>query len=109
MNSRLSLTKEAWNILSTNGELAEIRLKVDKSSELTDLEEYRWEASTMRYFSNMEWIFRELPPDSDERRYARQSLIETLANPRVERLFHENKGLFAEDFVAWIEDRLLDS
>ena len=66
--NRVTVSTEAYNITSTNRELAEISVKVDNNESLTEVEQRRYNASQMRFLINMEWMFREMPVDSPERK-----------------------------------------
>ena len=105
--NRLSLSKEAYNIQSTNGELASILVKVNNNAPLSDVEAYRFEASMMRFFVNMEWIFREMAVDSPERKYAEHQLTQALSHGLRRQVFLENSDNFNLGFVRWIEDNIL--
>jgi hypothetical protein len=105
--NRVSASAEAYNIRSTNGELAEIHVKVNKSQPLTDVELYRFESSHMRFLINMEWIFREMPEDSTDRKYAEQRLASTLSNNLRRSIYLKRIDDFDPDFVSWIEDNIL--
>ncbi len=105
--NRVSASKEAYNIRSTNGELAEIHVKVNKSQPLTDVELYRFESSHMRFLINMEWIFREMPEDSTDRKYAERRLASALSNNLRRSIYLKRIDDFDPDFVSWIEDNIL--
>ena len=105
--NRVSASGEAYNIQSTNGELAEIHVKVNKSQSLTDVELYRYESSYMRFLINMEWIFREMPEDSTDRKYAERRLASALSNNLRRSIYLKRIDDFDPDFVSWIEDNIL--
>ena len=105
--NRVSASGEAYNIQSTNGELAEIHVKVNKSQPLTDVELYRFESSNMRFLINMEWIFREMPEDSTDRKYAERRLASALSNNLRRSIYLKRIDDFDPDFVSWIEDNIL--
>jgi hypothetical protein len=105
--NRVSASAEAYNIRSTNGELAEIHVKVNKSQPLTDVELYRFESSHMRFLINMEWIFREMPEDSTDRKYAERRLASALSNNQRRSIYLKRIDDFDPDFVSWIEDNIL--
>ena len=105
--NRLSASKEAYNIQSTNGELAEIIVKVNNSQPLTEVQLYRFESSHMRFLINMEWIFREMPDDSTERKYAERRLALALANDLRRKIYLKRIDDFDPDFVSWIEGNIL--
>jgi hypothetical protein len=105
--NRVSASAEAYNIQCTNGELAEIHVKVNKSQPLTDVELYRFESSLMRFLINMEWIFREMPEDSTDRKYAERRLASALSNNLRRSIYLKRIDDFDPDFVSWIEDNIL--
>ena len=105
--NRVSASKEAFNIQSTNGELAEIVVKVNNGQPLTEVELYRFESSHMRFLINMEWIFREMPEDSTERKYAKRRLAVALSNDLRRKIYLQRIEDFDLDFVSWIEDNIL--
>jgi hypothetical protein len=105
---RLSVSREAFNILSTNGELAGIMVKVDNNEPLTDVERYRSNMAQMRFLSNMDWMLREMPDDSPERQYAERQLERTLVqSPLSRELFMERREDFSPEFVEWIRANIL--
>lgn len=105
--NRVSASKEAFNIQSTNGELAEIVVKVNNGQPLTEVELYRFESSHMRFLINMEWIFREMPEDSTDRKYAERRLTVALSNDLRRKIYLTRIDDFDTDFVSWIEDNIL--
>jgi len=105
--TRLSASKEAFNIQSTNGELAEIIVKVNNNESLTEVERYRFQSSHMRFLMNMEWIFREMPAESPERNYLERQMTEAMASELRRQMFLERIDHFDSGFVSWIEDNIL--
>jgi len=108
--NRLSLSREAYNIQSTNGELAEILVKANNGDELTEVEHYRYRMAGMRFLSNMEWIFNELPVTSSERQYLQEQLRLNLATEAslYRPVFIERRASFSDEFVRWVEDEIFD-
>ena len=108
--NRLSLSREAFNIQSTNGDLAAILVKAINGDELTEVERYRYTNTGMRFLSNMEWIFRELPEDSSERQYLHEQLRRNLGTESslYRPVFNENRVNFSDEFVRWVEDEVID-
>jgi hypothetical protein len=106
--NRLSLSTEAFNLLSSNGELAEIMVKLRNNEELTEIEEYRATMVIRRWLANMEWMFREMPLDSPERSYAEQSLTALSSEPLRRQVFEDNKNNFEANFVIWIENNIIN-
>ena len=105
--NRVAVSREAYNILSTNRELAEIYVKVNNNESLTEVEHFRFRSSQMRFLINMEWIYREMPVDSPERRYAERTMISAMSYELRRQIFLDNTHRFDEDFVSWVEDNIL--
>ena len=105
--NRVSVAKEAYNIQSTNRELAEIVVKARNNEPLTEVEMYRFTSATMRFLINMEWMYRELPPDSPERKYTEDQLRRSLSNDLRRQIYLEHVDGFAPEFVAWIRSKIL--
>jgi len=105
--NRVAVSREAYNILSTNRELAEIYVKVNNNESLTEVEHFRFRSSQMRFLINMEWIYREMPVDSPERRYAERTMISAMSHELRRQIFLDNTHRFDEDFVSWVEDNIL--
>jgi hypothetical protein len=105
--NRVAVSREAYNILSTNRELAEIYVKVNNNESLTEVEHFRFRSSQMRFLINMEWIYREMPVDSPERRYAERTMISAMSHELRRRIFLDNTHRFDEGFVSWVEDNIL--
>jgi hypothetical protein len=105
--NRVTVSTEAYNITSTNGELAEIRVKAKNNESLTEVEHYRFESSEMRMLINMEWIFREMPVDSPERKYAERIMMSAMSNKLRRQIFLDNVDRFDASFVSWVEDIIL--
>ena len=101
--NRVSVSKEAYNIQSTNGELAEIVVKVRNDEPLTEVELYRYTSMIMRFLVNMEWMFRELPADSSERKYTEDQMRRSLAFELNQQILSEHIDGFDPDFVDWVE------
>jgi hypothetical protein len=107
--NRVSVSREAFNIQSTNRELAEIIVKANNNEPLTEVELFRFESSQMRLLINMEWIFRELPADSPERAYVERVMASALSHKLRRQIFLENIDRFDPEFVIWIEDNFLSN
>jgi hypothetical protein len=105
--NRVTVSREAYNILSTNGELAEIFVKANNNESLTEVEHYRFRSAQMRFLINMEWIFREMPVDSPERKYAERTMMSAMSNKLRRQIFLDNIHRFDEGFVSWVEDNIL--
>jgi len=109
--NRLSISTEARNILSTNGELAAIFVKVNNDESLTEVEALRFEEAQMRFLANMEWIFQERPDGSRDREYAETILMQALkTGPRstaTVEIFLNRRENFDPEFVRWIETNIL--
>ena len=102
--NRVSVSTEAYNILSTNGELAEIVVKVNNNESLTEVEFYRFEVAQMRFWINMEWMFREMPADSPEREYAKRQIMQALSHEIRREIFQDRGDQLDPGFVSWVED-----
>ena len=105
--NRVTVSTEAYNILSTNRELAEIFVKVNNNESLTEVEHYRFENAHMRYLTNMEWIFREMPVDSPERKYAERQLMSAMSYKLKRQIFLDSADRLDASFVSWVEDNIL--
>jgi len=107
--NRVSVSKEGYNIQSTNGELAEIIVKVNNNAPLTEVELYRFTMLHMRLLINIEWMFREMPADSPERKYAERTIEWALSNKLRRQIYLDRTDLFDPEFVIWIEDNFLSN
>jgi hypothetical protein len=105
--NRVTVSREAYNILSTNGELAEIIVKANNNESLTEVEHYRFAMSQMRMLTNMEWIFREMPADSPERKYAERQMMSAMSHKLRRQIFLDRVNQFDASFVSWVEDKIL--
>ena len=105
--NRVTVSREGYNILSTNRELAEIFVKVNNNESLTEVEHYRFAMAHMRYLINMEWIFREMPVDSPERRYAERQLMSSMSHKLRRQIFLDRADRLDASFVSWVEDNFL--
>jgi len=105
--NRVTVSTEAYNITSTNRELAEIFVKVDNNESLTEVEQRRYNASQMRFLINMEWMFREMPVDSPERKYAERIMMSAMSNKLRRQIFLDNVDRFDASFVSWVQDNIL--
>ncbi len=105
--NRVTVSREAYNILSTNRELAEIYVKVNNNESLTEVEHFRFTSAHMRYLINMEWIFREMPVDSPERNYAERQLMSSMSHNLRRQIFLDKVDRFDASFVSWVEDNFL--
>ena len=105
--NRLSVSREAYNIQSTNRELAEIVVKVNSNESLTEVERYRFASSHMRFLINMEWIYGEMPVDSSERKYAERQMMSSMSNELRRQIFLDKMDHFDDGFVSWVEDNIL--
>ena len=102
--NRLSLSNEAYNLLSTNRELATIWVKIENKEDLTEVEDFQASMAAMRFLVNTEWMFREMPSNSPERNYVEKQLIRNLTPDSFrKKVFDRNKNQFDTKFVSWIE------
>ena len=106
--NRVTVSREAYNITSTNGELAEIIVKANNNESLTEVEHYRFSQSLMRFLVNMEWIFREMPVDSPERNYLERQMMSAMSHKLRRQIFLDKAGQFDASFVRWVEDNILE-
>ena len=102
-HNKLTASIEAYNLLSIHGDLAEILVKWDKQEELTEVENFRASSAQTRLLLNMEWMYREMPSDSPERRYIQVMAQEFLQNKNNTLLFNFRKPFLDEEFVKWME------
>jgi hypothetical protein len=105
--NRVTVSTEAYNITSTNGELAEIMVKANNNESLTEVEQYRYLSSQMRFLINMEWIFREMPVDSPERKYAERQIMSVMSYKLKRETFLDRSYQLDASFVSWVEDNIL--
>jgi hypothetical protein len=105
--NRLTVSADAYNVTSTNGELAEIIVKATNNESLTEVEFYRFRSSEMRMLVNMEWTFREMPADSPERMYAKRVMMTAMSSKLRRQIFLDNVDRFDPSFVSWVEDDIL--
>ena len=105
--NRVTVSTEAYNIFSTNGELAEIYVKVYDNESLTKVEHLRLYSSEMRFLINMEWMFREMPVDSPERKYVERSMMSAMSHKLKRQIFLDIVDWFDASFVSWVQDNIL--
>ena len=105
--NRVTVSRDAWQAMAENGDYADLLVRARRGEELSATDEFRATASTMRYLVNMDWMYRELPADSPERNYLRQSLISASTNPMFLRVWAAQKIYFSPTFVEWVEKEIL--
>jgi hypothetical protein len=105
--NRVTVSRDAWQAMAENGDYANLLVRARRGEELSETDEFRAKASNMRYLVNMDWIYRELPVDSAERNYMRQSLISASTNPVFLRVWAAEKTHFSPAFVEWVEQEIL--
>ena len=105
--NRVTVSTEAYNILSTNRDLAEIQVKVNNYESLTEVEYYRFSMAQMRFWTNVEWMFREMPVDGPERNYMERQIRRTLSNKLKRQVFLDRADDLDANFVSWVEDNIL--
>jgi hypothetical protein len=104
--NRLSISRDAWQSIADNGELTELMVRARNGEELTDVESRRNFADEMRFLVNMEWMFREMPPNSPERQYVKQNIVASLSDPFFHSVWDDRKSYFDSEFVDWVEEIL---
>ncbi len=72
--NRLQVSWNGWQSLAENGDLTDLIVATANGEILEGSEQVRVDAVLMRILIAMEWLFRELPPDSPERLYMRDEL-----------------------------------
>ena len=105
--NRVTVSRDAWQAMAENGDYADLLVRARRGEELSETDEFRATASNMRYLVNMDWMYRELPVDSPERNYMRQSLISVSTNPMFLRVWATQKTYFSPAFVEWVEKEIL--
>jgi hypothetical protein len=78
-------------------------IRARNGEELTDAEAMRARANVMRFLVNMEWMFREMPTSSPERRYVKQNVLANKSNPFLRRVWDDRSAYFDPEFVGWVE------
>ena len=105
--NRLSVSRDAWQSMAENGDYADVLVRAERGEVLSETDEFRATASMMRYLVNMDWMYRELPPDSPERLYAEKSMLTNVANPLFVRVWDDRKDHFSPSFVQWVDGEIL--
>ena len=55
----------------------------------------------------MEWMFREMPADSPERKYVERQIRRAMSYEIRRQVFRDNADQLDPSFVSWIEDNIL--
>jgi hypothetical protein len=105
--NKVSVSRDAWQAMAENAEYADLLVRARRGEELSETDEFRATASTMRYLVNMDWMYRELPLDSPERNYLQQSLTSASTNPMFLRIWDAQKNYFSPAFVEWVDKEIL--
>jgi hypothetical protein len=105
--NKVSVSRDAWQAMAENAEYADLLVRARRGEELSETDEFRATASTMRYLVNMDWLYRELPVDSPERNYLQQSLTSASTNPMFLRIWDAQKNYFSPAFVEWVDKEIL--
>jgi hypothetical protein len=108
--NRLQLSWNGWQSLAENGDLTDLIVATRNGEILQESAQVRVDAVLMRILITMEWLYRELPPDSPERLYMRGALQVVLSGTGIGadlRVWESRKSGFDPDFVQWVEDNLL--
>jgi hypothetical protein len=106
--NRTTVSRDAWQSMAENGDYADILVRARKGETLSDTDEFRATASMMRYLVNMDWIYRELPPESPERKYVKKSMRIANTNPLFKRVWADKKDYFSTSFVDWVDAEILE-
>ena len=61
----------------------------------------------MRFLINMQWIFREMPVDSPERKYAERQMMWAMSHKLRRQIFLDKVDQLDASFVSWVEDNIL--
>ena len=72
--NRLQLSWDGWQSLAEHGDLTDLIVATESGEILEGSEQKRVDAVTMRILITMEWLYREMPPDSPERLYMRDAM-----------------------------------
>ena len=105
--NRLTSARDAWQSIAENGELTELQFRSENGEVLSEVEQIRLDAAKMRFLMNLEWVYRELPPDSPERNYTEQILIGNFDDPSFKRVWSSRKTYFDPEFVDFVDSLIL--
>jgi hypothetical protein len=105
--NRLTLGRDAWQSIAENGDLTELQVRSDNGEVLSEVEQRRVDAATMRFLINLEWQYREMPPDSPERNYGEQLIKGNAHSPSFKRVWSSRKHYFDSGFVDWVDSLVL--
>ena len=106
--NRLQISWNGWQSLAENGDLTDLIVAASNGEILPESAQVRVDAVLIRILIAMEWLYRELPPDSPERLYMRDELQEVLSGIGADlRVWESRKSGFDPDFVQWVEENVL--
>ncbi len=106
--NRLQLSWNGWQSLAEHSDLTDLIVATRNGEILEESAQVRVDAVLMRILIAMEWLYRELPPDSPERLYMRNALQEALSGIGADlRVWESRKSGFDPDFVQWVEENVL--
>ena len=106
--NRLQVTWNGWQSLAENGDLT-VLIGFSRNGEILEgSKQVRVDAVVMRILVAMEWLYRELPPDSPERLYMRVELQDVFAGIGADlRVWEDRKSRFDPNFVRWVEANVI--
>jgi len=104
----MRMSWDGWQSLAENRDLTELTVRAINGETLAVAEQVRVDAVMMRILVGMEWLYRELPPDSPERFYMRDALLEVFAGIGADlRVWNRRKTSFDPSFVQWVEENVI--
>ena len=108
--NRLQLSWNGWQSLAEHGDLTDLIVATKNGEILEGSEQLRVDAVSMRILITMEWLYREMPPDSPERLYMRDEMHGILTGTGIGadlREWESKKSRFDPDFVQWVEENVI--
>ncbi len=106
--NRMRMSWDGWQSLAENRDLTELTVRAINGETLAVAEQVRVDAVMMRILVGMEWLYRELPPDSPERFYMRDTLLEVFGGIGADlRVWNRRKTSFDPSFVQWVEEKVI--
>ena len=106
--NRLQVTWNGWQSLAENGDLTDLLVATRNGEILEGSDQVRVDAVLMRILVSMDWLYRELPPDSPEHLYMRDELRVVLSGIGADlRIWESRKSGFDPEFVRWVEENVI--
>ena len=102
--NQLSAQVESHIILAENPDLAWALVRANNNEELTPEEEASLQYYVRSVFTKMQWTYGEIPENA--RPLERWRKIS--AEPYRRRFWTANKGEFNQDFVAWMDENVIN-